>query len=383
METDSFTSGFVSEEIFRDSCSFSDIREIYVSASGHNRLFRCQRYGKLHVLKALQPLYAGKDFYEQALRKEFNIGYQLEHPHICRTLGWEQVDVLGHCILLEYIDGITLKDFMEQGKLTPVLARKFIMELCSALQYLHSKQIVHRDLKPGNILITHNGNNLKLIDFSLSDCDDYDILKLPAGTRYYLAPEMLQAGSALDLRADIYSLGIIIGEIASQLNDKKLATVSRKCTQRRPERRYASAAEVAQVIAEKERKPVAYRYVMVAVLLLCIAVGGWFLRNNRHPAVETAIFPVYGNLSGGNACRQILATERIRLRQASASQATGAVDLDYQQRKADSLRLIERLAEAMELEFPLPQQRESDGYRQLWNEWLREVAQMMEERARL
>lgn len=152
-------------------------------------------------------MYEGTVFYEQALKKEFNIGYQLEHPHICRTLGWESVPSIGCCILLEYVDGVTLKEFMQHGKLTRPVAVKIINELCSALQYIHSKQIVHRDLKPDNILITHNGNNVKLIDFSLSDCDDYDVLKLPAGTRYYLAPEMLQPDVSLDLRADIYSLG--------------------------------------------------------------------------------------------------------------------------------------------------------------------------------
>lgn len=118
MENDTLTSGFIDEESFLDHRLFSDIQEIYTSVSGFNRLFRCQRYGRLQVLKTLQPFYSDKDFYEQALRKEFNIGYQLEHPHICRTVGWEQVPALGRCILLEYIDGITLKEFMNQGKLT-------------------------------------------------------------------------------------------------------------------------------------------------------------------------------------------------------------------------------------------------------------------------
>lgn len=133
---------------------------------------------------------------------------------------------------------------MQHGKLTLPLAIKIITELCSALQYIHSKQIVHRDLKPSNILITHNGNNIKLIDFSLSDCDDYDVLKLPAGTRYYLAPEIFQSGTSLDLRADIYSLGVIIGEMATLLKDKHLAAISRKCTRQKRDKRYASATEV-------------------------------------------------------------------------------------------------------------------------------------------
>lgn len=126
------------------------MQEIYSSASGYNRLFRCERYGRIHVLKTLQTSYVGSRFHEQALHKEFAIGYQLEHPHICRTLGWEQVPGLGCCIVMEYIDGMTLKAFMQQGKLTPLLARKLIAELCGALKYMHSKQIVHRDLKPDN-----------------------------------------------------------------------------------------------------------------------------------------------------------------------------------------------------------------------------------------
>ena len=246
MAENEVSSGFIDADVQSGEQNFSNLTEVYVSVSGYARLFRCQRYNRLHILKALKPEYIGSDFYEQALRKEFDIGYQLEHPHICRALGWETLPELGHCIVLEYIDGITLKEVMQRGLLTPELARKFITELCSALHYLHGKQIVHRDLKPENILVTHNGHNVKLIDFGLSDCDDYDALKLPAGTRYYLAPEALKPGQPLDLRADIYSLGIIIGEMA-----EILAAVSRRCTRRKPAERYASALEVFRSVQEK------------------------------------------------------------------------------------------------------------------------------------
>lgn len=373
MEDDMLTSGFVGEDIFTDVGAFSDIQEIYVSASGYNRLFRCQRYGRLHVLKTLQPFYAGKDFYEQALRKEFNIGYPLEHPHICRTLGWEQIPALGRCILMEYIDGISLKEFMEQGKLTRSLASKFIAELCSALQYLHSKQIVHRDLKPGNILITHNGNNVKLIDFGLSDCDDYDILKMPAGTRYYLAPEALQPDAALDLRADIYSLGVIIGEMASLLRDKKLASISKKCTQRRPEKRYASAAEVACAI-DSGNPPPMYKYAVGSMVLIGVLTAFFFTWGSNRTKAEPIPFPVYGNLSGSDACRRMIASERIRLHR-----QLGASVVDGQQISEDSLRLMNRLKETMEAEYPLVQQQTSAAYRKQWEELQKEVAQEWEE----
>lgn len=90
MNNDSFTSGFFKEDTYPNDTAITDIQEIYTSASGYNQLFRCHRYGKLHILKALQPMYRRTVFCEQALEKEFNIGYQLEHPHICRTLSWEK-----------------------------------------------------------------------------------------------------------------------------------------------------------------------------------------------------------------------------------------------------------------------------------------------------
>lgn len=371
MEEEELTSGFVEKELFSDGHSFSGITEIYSSPSGYNRLFRCVRYGRLHILKTLQENYAGSSFHELALRKEFNIGYCLEYPHICRTLGWEQVSGLGHCILLEYIDGLTLKDFMDQHKLTRALAQKIISELCGALQYLHSKQIVHRDLKPSNILITHNGNNVKLIDFSLSDCDDYDVLKIPAGTRYYLAPEALQAGATIDWRADIYSLGVIIGEMAVILKDKRLAAVSRKCTQSRPEKRFASASDV--VAALEEKKLPVYRYVAASIALVAVmaAVAG-YLGDFHQSDDHAAVFPVYGNLSGSDVCRRILADEQIRLywQEKSASAAESVTG-------EDSIRLMSRLKEALDAEFPLPVQRQSEAYRKQWENLKREAAAVL------
>lgn len=357
-EQDILTSGFVEEEQLTGTSTFADIREIYSSASGYSRLFRCERYGRLHVLKTLQPAYAGSSFHEQALRKEFNIGYQLEHPHICRTLGWEQVEGLGRCIVLEYIDGITLKEFMERGALTPVLARKFITELCGALQYLHSKQIVHRDLKPGNLMITHNGQNVKLIDFSLSDCDDYDVLKIPAGTRYYLAPEALQPDVALDLRADIYSLGVIIGEMAVALKDRELAAISRKCTQRRRERRYASAAEIVKAL-ENRRFP-AYSYWAAAAVFVVLAGGvGAYLAGFDGRKAPVTFSPVYGNVSCSDACRRLLADERMR---------------QHESEEKDSTRILNHLKQALDAEYPLPAQQQSAAYRLQW-EILRQEAE--------
>ena len=270
------TSGFIEGEPRLDDAQFTHIEELYASPNGYTRLFRCVRLGKLHILKALQTNYIGQDFYEQALKKEFNMGFQLDHPHICRTLSWEYVEDLGHCIVLEYIDGETLQNVMESKKLNQQIARKIIAELCSALDYLHKKQIVHRDLKPSNILITHNGDNVKLIDFSLADADDSLLLKFPAGTRHYLAPESLE-DIPLDCRADIYSLGIIMGEMATKLNDKRLASISKHCTQRNRDQRPSNALEVMKAIS---RQTSPWRMLLVIIIGIClIALGFLFWKH--------------------------------------------------------------------------------------------------------
>lgn len=340
---------------------FANILEIYLSPSGYNRILKGERYGKLHILKTLQADYATQAFYQKALHKEFNIGYQLEHPHICRTLGWENVAEIGQCIILEYIDGLTLKDFIEKGKLTKELSRKIIIELCEALQYLHNKQIVHRDLKPSNILITHNGNNVKLIDFSLSDCDDYDILKLPAGTRYYLAPEVLIPGSPLDSRSDIYSLGIILGEMASVLNDKELALISRKCTQRFPEKRYASTSEIIDKIKyspQKANLKVAFTFALILAIF-----GTGVLMHTSKPQQFQPSYPMYGTATIIHRnCRAILMEEKNYLRNNRTTK--------------DSLRITQRLKEALDKNFPLPSQKTSTAYLLQWEKIQQEITQL-------
>ncbi len=359
------TSDFITDDIPQtEQRQFANVQEIYLSPSGYNRILQGERYGKLHILKTLQPDYATQLFYQKALHKEFNIGYQLEHPHICRTLGWENVAGIGQCIIQEYIDGLTLKDFMDKGKLTKELSKKIIIELCDALQYLHKKQIVHRDLKPSNILITHNGNNVKLIDFSLSDCDDYDILKLPAGTRYYLAPEVLIPGAPLNSQSDIYSLGITLGEMASILNDKNLASISMKCTQRSPQKRYASTSEIIEQIKGRKNWPYSKSILTLTIILIILSTSLYFCKPKPLPLQSS--YPNYGTITSiSRNCKNILMEERNKLRNKRSPQ--------------DSLRITLRLKEALNKDFPLPYQRTSSVYLLQWENIQEEIDQLLTE----
>lgn len=285
MPDHSISSGFIGTDIPVESEElFTDIKEMASHTSGYSRLYYCRRYGKACILKALAPAYRGKEPYEALLRKEFEIGYEMDHPHICHTLGWISTPQTGNCILLEYIDGITLNDFMQQGRLTRPIAYRLMTELCDALHYMHSKQVVHRDLKPENMLITHNGNNVKLIDFGLADRDDFEIGKIPGGTLSYIAPEQIQKEASWDCRTDIYSLGVLMREMGELLSEKSLQRIARKCMQANPDKRYASVDELSQAIRQK---PLRWPYYAGASFLLLFILISLF----RPKEQKDIVFP--------------------------------------------------------------------------------------------
>lgn len=224
---------------------FTCIEEIYSSKKGYANIYRAQRMGKWHALKCLKHEYAGSTLHLGLLHKEFDICYRLSHPNIVHVLGMEEVEGLGLCIVMEYVEGCTLRRFMDEGRITKYTAKSIISQTCDALAYIHGLQIIHRDLKPENLIITTTGNYVKLIDFGYSDADSYTVLKMPAGTRRYAAPEQLGNGK-VDARTDLFALGIIIGEINGKLRhgSYKLKRIACRCTRKEPERRYASAEEV-------------------------------------------------------------------------------------------------------------------------------------------
>lgn len=210
--------------------AYSNLYECYVSKTGHTRLFSATKYGKRYILKCLKKDFLYTPIYQQALTKEFEIGLQLEHPNICHTLGIEQIPEMGTTIVMEYIDGDTLQSLIDRKLLTTELAHNIVAQLMDALEYMHSKQIIHRDLKPSNIMVTHTGQTVKIIDFGLSDSDAFYVLKLPAGTSGYIAPEQLLPEAKAEPRADIYSLGKVVADMAKATGAKSLKRMAAICT---------------------------------------------------------------------------------------------------------------------------------------------------------
>ncbi len=219
------------------SNAFSNIKPLYESRIGTTQLYTATRYGKRFVLKGLKEEYRNDPIFNLAMAKEFEIGIGLEHPNIRRTISLEKADGIGQAIVLEYIDGRPLETMLKEKTMSISQGRAICRQIADALGYLHSHQSLHRDLKPANILVTFNGDTVKLIDFNLADNEDFIILKNPAGSGRYMAPELLEPGAAPTPEADIYSLGVVAGEIAEATVDRILQAAAEKCRSKIPSKR--------------------------------------------------------------------------------------------------------------------------------------------------
>ncbi len=211
---------------------------LHDSQAGFFSLYRGERAGRFRVYKCLKPEWRNSPIHQAMLQKEFEIAYSLSHPNICQTTALTEIEGLGPCIEMEWIDGETLDAYLERGYPDKRTFLKLAAGLCDALEYIHKRQIVHRDLKPSNIMVTHDGGIVKVIDFSLADRNASSILKLPAGTLRYTAPEVL-LGSPGTIYSDIYSLGAVLAQMATCRS-----RVAARCMQKDPLKRYASATDV-------------------------------------------------------------------------------------------------------------------------------------------
>ncbi|MDE5794991.1 MAG: protein kinase [Muribaculaceae bacterium] len=236
------------------SNKFSNISLIYSSSTGATEIHSATRYGKRFALKGLKKDHLDDPISNMSLAKEFEIGIALDHPNIRRTLGLENVDDLGKRIVLEYIDGIRLSEMISEKSISPQKANAIALQIADAVKYLHGKQIFHRDLKPDNILIAHQGGIVKIIDFNLSDRDDYVILKNPAGSKRYMAPELSDPDAMPTAEADIYSLGVILSDLAEASGNYGLSRAAARCIHPDPAKRSEGLDMIGTTYEEKSEK---------------------------------------------------------------------------------------------------------------------------------
>lgn len=266
---------------------YTIVERISQSKTGYSEVYKVARSGRWFVAKCLKPEYRGNLVYEQLLKKEYETGYRLSDEHLCTTLDFINLPEIGNAVLMEYIEGKSLRWHIDNGKNDKRLVKKWIAQLCQALSYMHHHQTIHRDIKPENILITNKGKDVKVIDFGFSDTDDSSLFKEPAGTRHYAAPEVL-TGQLFDHRADIYSFGITIKEliISSGIRDSKWKRIIRRCTSEDPNKRYPDSD---QLLLDINSRWLSRHKVKISVLLIIIVlfILGLVIYNNSQQSGNT------------------------------------------------------------------------------------------------
>ena len=267
---DSTESGYLTDSFEGISNTFTEVEVLWQTT--HHLLARAKRYGRWWILKSLKANVSQQAIYQQMLRKELEMLMHLQHPYIVQTVGLEHVEGWGACIVMEYVDGMRLDEWLKTPQ-SKECRLKLTIELLEAVEYIHSMNMVHRDLKPGNILVTRNGTNIKLIDFGLADDDHIAILKQPAGTPDYISPEQT-VQAVPDARNDIYSLGKIIQQL---LPERSFKPIVQKCL--RPiHLRYQNVTQLCAAVQNKNKRK--QRFMLgIAALLIAVLSIGWGIQS--------------------------------------------------------------------------------------------------------
>ncbi len=221
---------------------------------------RQKSLNRLVALKLLAPERADDPQFAARFEKEAQALAALNHPHIIGVYDFGQAGGF-YFLLMEYVDGVNLRQAMKAGRFTPEQALAVVPPVCEALQFAHEHGIVHRDIKPENLLLDKDGR-VKIADFGIAKMlhangTDVGLAESqPAGTPQYMAPEQ-RTHRVTDHRADIYSLGVVLYELLTgELPADKLQPPSRKvqidvrldeivlrALEVKPELRYQTAAE--------------------------------------------------------------------------------------------------------------------------------------------
>ena len=207
-----------------------------IPSHGYSLIVKCRKGEQTIILKGLKEENSKRTLLRNALKREFKQCQRLNHTGIVRYQGLVDVDGYGLCIEEEFIEGRTLQAYLKEQH-TDDEKIAIVNQIADALRYAHNQGIAHRNLKPSNILITAQGNYVKLIDFSVLSLDD---VKATADTTRFMAPELKDETMTADGTADIYSLGTIMKVMGLTL---AYSDVIKRCCAFKRSDRYANIDE--------------------------------------------------------------------------------------------------------------------------------------------
>lgn len=278
---------------------------------------------RIVAIKILKDEYLTNEEFKRRFKNESKAIAVLSHPNIVRVFNVSFGDRLQY-IVMEYVDGITLKEYIEQqGVVNWKEAVHFMGQILAALQHAHDKGIVHQDIKPQNIMLLQDGT-IKVTDFGIarfSRMDSKTTSENAIGSVHYISPEQAR-GEMTDDKADIYSVGVVMYEMLTgqlpfqsdsavsvaimqlQQEPKRpreivptlplgLEQITIRAMQKNPNDRYRSAAEMLMDINEFKRNPAVkfnYTYFVDQEPTKYVRAGGSSARNqvvSEEQQVET------------------------------------------------------------------------------------------------
>jgi predicted Ser/Thr protein kinase len=224
------------------------------------------------ALKVIPPEAAKDPAFVERFNREARALARLNHPNIVAVYDFGQVGDVFY-LVMEYVDGVNLRHALKASRLAPSEALAIVPQICDALQYAHDQGVVHRDIKPENVLLDRSGR-VKIADFGLAKMlgkgpDDFTLTRTQQvmGTPRYMAPEQIETPTAVDHRADIYSLGVVLYEmLTGELPlgrfqppsqkvhvDVQIDRVVLRALEKEPDRRYQRASQVKTELASATR----------------------------------------------------------------------------------------------------------------------------------
>ena len=203
------------------AAAFPDLEVLdLIGHGGMSAVFKARqpKLDRMVALKVLPKSLAATPGFPERFTREGRVLARLSHPNIVAVHDFGESG--GFCFLImEYVDGVNLRQAMRAGRFTPEQALNIIPAICDALQFAHTQGVLHRDIKPENILLDSRGR-VKIADFGIAKILDEkgDAMLLTQsgaklGTAPYMAPEQIEKPSSVDHRADIYSLGVVFYEM--------------------------------------------------------------------------------------------------------------------------------------------------------------------------
>ena len=234
--------------------------------------------GTTVAIKVLKADYTEKPEVAERFLREARSAAQLKGEHICRVHDFGRLDDGAPYMVMELLEGSDLGALVDlQGPLPPALVAHYIVQTCEGIAEPHARGLVHRDLKPGNLFLERRLDGtpcIKILDFGIAKDAQRDFklteTKSVVGSPSYMAPEQLRSSKLVDIRTDIWALGVVLYELLTEklpFNGDSMPELVHAITQVAPAPLPESVpAELASIVMRCLEKDPEARYQDVALL---------------------------------------------------------------------------------------------------------------------